>query len=74
MRRFFSTLKKGLAIASVTCLAAGTIGFAYLQYISSIIGPINVNKVDALKHYKTELKLSDEKALLTYYWVIYKIS
>lgn len=74
LKKFFSFAGKSMMVLSVASAAAGTLGFAYLQHVNSIIGPINVNKDDALQHYKKNLHLSDEKALFTYYWVLYRIA
>lgn len=33
-------------------------GFAYLQYVNSIIGPISIDKNEAVSYYKTDMKMT----------------
>ena len=67
-------LKKGLKITIGTFFGITGFSLAYLQYINSQIGPLNLEKDAAIKHYKEKMNMNDREATKTYYWVLLKIA
>jgi hypothetical protein len=59
MRKVMNIAKKSLKVAAYSTLGFSITGFAYLQYINSIIGPISVEKDEAISYYQSEMKMSE---------------
>lgn len=59
MSKTFSLFKSGLKYASITFGFGSIIGFGYLQYVNSILGPVDIDKSDALSFYKNHHKMTD---------------
>jgi hypothetical protein len=74
MNKVNKYLKKGLAWGSLIILGGSITGGAYLWHINSIIGPINIEKDNAISYYMNDLKMTKNKAYQTYYWVIFNIA
>lgn len=74
MNRAFNFLRSGLKYSFyfTTTLVAGS--FAYLQYVNSVLGSVNIDKQTALDYYKEEHRMGDAEATRTYYWVLFHIS
>jgi hypothetical protein len=53
MRKVMNIAKKSLKVAAYSTLGFSITGFAYLQYINSIIGPISVEKDEAISYYQS---------------------
>jgi hypothetical protein len=67
-------VKKGLKIGAYSTIGFSITGFAYLQYVNSIIGPISIDKNEALSYYKQDMKMSEGESERTYYWLLFRIS
>jgi len=67
MRRFAKLFVPALKIGVISVATVSTLGFAYLQYINSIIGPINWNKDEIVAAYKDRFVCSESKATTMYY-------
>ena len=52
MRRVVKHLKLGLKMAAVSSVAGSALGYAYLQYVNSIIGPIDLDYDRATNYYR----------------------
>ena len=59
MRKAINILKKSLKIAAYSTVGFSITGFAYLQYVNSIIGPISIDKNDAVSFYKKDMNMSE---------------
>ena len=59
MSKAFSLFKSGLKYASITLGFGSMIGFGYLQYVNSILGPVDIDKTNALFFYKDHHKMTD---------------
>ena len=73
MNKAFSLFKTGLKYTSITLGFGSLFGFGYLQYVNSILGPVDIDKADALSFYKEHHKMTDSEASRTYYWVLFHI-
>ena len=67
MRRAVKLIVPILKIGVASAIAASTLGYAYLQYINSIIGPIDWKKDDIVSAYKRIYFVSENKATRMYY-------
>jgi hypothetical protein len=74
MNKVFNLIKKGLKYSFYCTTALTVTGYAYLQYVNSALGPINIDKQMALDFYKQQHKMGDAEATRTYYWVFFHIS
>lgn len=59
MNKAFSLFKTGLKYVSITLGFGSLCGFGYLQYVNSILGPVDIDKNDALSFYKEHHKMTD---------------
>lgn len=59
MNKAFSLFKTGFKFASITLGIGSLCGFGYLQYVNSIIGPVDIEKDNALSFYKEHHKMTD---------------
>ena len=67
-------VKTGLKILAVSSISASVLGYGYLQYINSILGPTNIQYDDAISYYKDKHKMSDSEAVRTYYFAVWNLS
>lgn len=74
MSNMLMFLRRGIKMITTSALTLTVLSYGYLQYINSIIGPLHVDKQNAIEFYKTHHQMPENKAALTYYWVVYKIS
>ncbi len=59
MRKALNIIKKSLKVAAYSTIGFSVTGFAYLQYINSIIGPISIDKSEAVSFYKSDMRMSE---------------
>ncbi len=58
MRKALNIIKKSFKIAVYSTVGFSITGFAYLQYVNSIIGTISIDKNEAVSYYKTDMKMT----------------
>ena len=71
LKRFF---KIGFKVAAIGGLSGSILGYGYLQYVNSILGPINMNYDEAVNYYKSKYEMTDTKAHYTYYFALWNLS
>ena len=74
MQKYLKTLGSGLKYAAYLGLGSVAVGFGYLQYINSQIGPIDVNRDETTKFYMSQYKMDSKEANRMYYWMMYDIA
>jgi hypothetical protein len=74
MNKTFRLLKQGLKYSFYCSTALAVSGYAYLQYVNSVLGPISIDKQNALDFYKDYHKMDEAEAVRTYYWILAHIS
>jgi hypothetical protein len=52
MSKFYRLIKRGLQLTTISVTFGSIGGYAYLQYINSILGPIDIDKENAMAFYK----------------------
>lgn len=52
MNRFGKYIKRGIKGFLITGVTVSAASYGYLQYVNSIIGPLNINKEEAIAYYK----------------------
>ena len=74
MHRFKKLFMTGLKISTITIATTSVASFGYLQYINTVLGPIDLRYDEAISFYKDKYKMSDSKALMTYYFALWNLS
>jgi hypothetical protein len=74
MKRGLKYLKTGAKIFALGFGASTTMGYVYLQYVNSQIGPIDLDHDEAINFYKVKYQLTGAKAEATYYYALWNIS
>jgi hypothetical protein len=69
-----SYLKMVFKVTTIGSLSATVFGYAYLQYINSVIGSISLNKEEAIAFYKEKYQYSEKQAKATYYYALWNLS
>ena len=59
MQRGKKIAKTTLKVAIIGATIGGVLGYGYLQYINSSIGPLNINYDNAMMYYKDRFKMTD---------------
>lgn len=59
MKKIFKSIATGLKVVGVSAITLSTLGYGYLQYVNSIMGPINIQKDEAISFYKSNHKMTD---------------
>ena len=59
MNKLLKVIRKGLVFTAASLTTASLGGFAYLLYVNSILGPIDIDKHEAISFYKETHKMGD---------------
>ena len=74
MQNFKKIAKTGLKVATISTISISALSYGYLQYINSILGPINIQYDEAISYYKDKHKMTDSEAVKTYYFAVWNLS
>jgi len=67
-------LKLVFKVTTIGSISASVLGYTYLQYINSVLGPISLNKEEAINFYQERYNYSEKQAKATYYFALWNLS
>lgn len=59
MNRFGKYIKSAFKVLFISGVTISTASYGYLQYVNSIIGPLNINQDEAIAYYKKQFKYEE---------------